>query len=159
MKNEKVILGGKFIDSTYSEFHKEMDIFNKAFIEVMMEGDMNGRIFTFPIPTYNITQDFNWDSENAKLLFEMTAKYGIPYFQNFINSSLKPSDVRSMCCRLQMDMRELRSKGGGLFGAVEMTGSLGVVTINIARLGYTSKTKNEYFKKRSEEHTSELQSH
>jgi anaerobic ribonucleoside-triphosphate reductase len=147
MKKQKVILGGSEQDFTYGECQKEMDIINKAFIEIMMEGDADGRIFTFPIPTYNITRDFDWDSENANLLFKMTAKYGTPYFQNFVNSSLNPGDVRSMCCRLQMDMRELRQRGGGLFGSVEMTGSLGVVTINMPRIGYLSKNKNEYFQR------------
>ena len=147
MKNKKAIVGGKEMDFTYGECQKEMDMVNKAFIEVMTAGDAKGRIFTFPIPTYNITRDFDWDSDNANLLFSMTAKYGIPYFQNFINSELNPEDVRSMCCRLQMDMRELRQKGGGLFGAVEMTGSIGVVTLNMARIGYLSKTKEEYFER------------
>jgi anaerobic ribonucleoside-triphosphate reductase len=147
MKTQKVILGGSEQDFTYADCQKEMDLINKAFLEIMSEGDADGRIFTFPIPTYNITKDFNWNSDNANLLFKVTAKYGIPYFQNFINSELNPSDVRSMCCRLQMDMRELRSRGGGLFGAVEMTGSLGVVTINLPRIGYLSKTKNEFFKR------------
>lgn len=147
MKNKKAIVGGKEADFTYGECQEEMDMINKAFMEVITEGDAKGRVFTFPIPTYNITQDFDWDSDNAKLLFDMTAKYGIPYFQNFINSELKPSDVRSMCCRLQMDMRELRQKGGGLFGAVEMTGSIGVVTINLPRIGYLSKTKEEFFER------------
>ncbi len=147
MKNKKAIVGGKEMDFTYGECQKEMDMINKAFIEVMTEGDAKGRIFTFPIPTYNITNDFDWDSEKANMLFAMTAKYGIPYFQNFINSELNPGDVRSMCCRLQMDMRELRQKGGGLFGAVEMTGSIGVVTINMPRLGYLSKTKEEFFER------------
>lgn len=144
MKDQKVILGGKTQDFTYGDCKKEMDMINKAFIEIMTEGDADGRIFTFPIPTYNVTRDFNWDSENANMLFEMTSKYGIPYFQNFINSTLDPSDVRSMCCRLQMDMRELRARGGGLFGSVEMTGSIGVVTINMARIGYLSKSKDEF---------------
>ncbi len=147
MKDQPVIVGGKLLDSTYADYQKEMDLINKAFIETMLEGDMNGRIFTFPIPTYNITKDFDWNSENANLLFEMTAKYGIPYFQNFINSSLKPSDVRSMCCRLQLDLRELKSKTGGLFGSGESTGSVGVVTINAPRIGYLSKTKEEFFEK------------
>ncbi|NQU78759.1 ribonucleoside triphosphate reductase [Candidatus Woesearchaeota archaeon] len=147
MRNRKALVGGKEVDFTYGECQKEMDIINKAFMEVITEGDANGRIFTFPIPTYNITKEFDWDSENANFLFDMTAKYGIPYFQNFINSELEPSDVRSMCCRLQMDMRELRQKGGGLFGAVEMTGSIGVVTINLPRLGYCSKTKEELFER------------
>ncbi|HLC96687.1 MAG TPA: ribonucleoside triphosphate reductase [Candidatus Nanoarchaeia archaeon] len=147
MKKEKVILDGKFLDSTYGEYQKEMDMINKAFMEVMSDGDMDGRIFTFPIPTYNMTKDFDWDSENAQLLFEMTAKYGTPYFQNFINSTLNPSDVRSMCCRLQLDVRQLRNKTGGLFGSGEKTGSVGVVTINMPRLGYTSKSKEEFFQK------------
>ena len=146
-KDKPVIIGGKKQDTTYADYQKEMDIINKAFIEVMAEGDMNARIFTFPIPTYNITKDFDWDSENAKLLFEMTAKYGTPYFQNFINSSLKPSDVRSMCCRLQLDLRQLSNKTGGLFGSGEKTGSVGVVTINMPRLGYESKTKEEMLEK------------
>ena len=146
-KKEKVIIGGKRLDTTYGEYQKEMDIINKAFIEVMIKGDMNGRIFTFPIPTYNITQDFDWDSENSKLLFEMTSKYGTPYFQNFINSSLKPSDVRSMCCRLQLDLRQLSNKTGGLFGSGEKTGSVGVVTINLPRLGFNVKTKEEFNEK------------
>lgn len=147
MKNQKVIIRGKQQKYTYGDCQKEMDMINKAFIEIMLEGDADGRIFTFPIPTYNITEDFDWDSENANLLFKMTAKYGLPYFQNFVNSILNPGDVRSMCCRLQMDMRELRNKGGGLFGSVEMTGSLGVVTINMSRLGYHAKNKNHYFKR------------
>jgi len=145
MKKEKVILGGKRIDKTYREFQEEMNMINKAFMEIMMEGDMDHRIFTFPIPTYNITKDFDWNSENARLLFEMTAKYGTPYFQNFINSSLNPGDVRSMCCRLQLDVRELKSKTGGLFGSGEKTGSIGVVTINLPKIGYLSKTEDEFF--------------
>ncbi|MEA2036932.1 MAG: ribonucleoside triphosphate reductase [Nanoarchaeota archaeon] len=144
MKNEKVIIGGKRYDHTYGEFQKEMDMVNKAFIEVMTAGDMDGRIFTFPIPTYNITKDFDWNSENAKFLFDMTAKYGTPYFQNFVNSSLKPSDVRSMCCRLQLDVRQLHNKTGGLFGSGEKTGSVGVVTINLPRLGFMSKDKEDF---------------
>lgn len=145
MKEKHPVLGGKIIrEFTYADCTKEMDMINKAFIEIMMHGDADGRIFTFPIPTYNITKDFDWDSKNANLLFGMTAKYGIPYFQNFINSKLDPSDVRSMCCRLQMDMRELRARGGGLFGSVEMTGSVGVVTINMPRIGYLSTTKEEF---------------
>lgn len=147
MAGKKVVYGGKVLDETYGEFQKEMDMINKAFIEVMTKGDMNGRVFTFPIPTYNITKDFDWDSENANLLFEMTAKYGTPYFQNFVNSSLSPSDVRSMCCRLQLNLKELRSKTGGLFGSGESTGSIGVVTINLPRLGYLSKTKEEFFER------------
>ena len=144
MKNEKAIVGGKEMPYTYSECQKEMDMLNKAFMEIMIEGDASGRIFTFPIPTYNITKDFDWDSDNANLLFEMTSKYGIPYFQNFINSSLNPEDVRSMCCRLQLDKRELKSKTGGLFGNGELTGSIGVVTINMPRIGHRAKTKEEF---------------
>lgn len=145
MRDMQPKIGGKKIDFTYGDCQAEMDMLNKAFIEVMTEGDANGRIFTFPIPTYNITKDFDWDNENAQALFEMSAKYGIPYFQNFINSELDPSDVRSMCCRLQLDLRELRARGGGLFGSGEMTGSVGVVTINLARIGYLAKSKQEYF--------------
>ncbi|MBD3260962.1 MAG: ribonucleoside triphosphate reductase, partial [Candidatus Altiarchaeales archaeon] len=123
LKTRHPLIGGVKQDFTYGDCQAEMDLINRAFIETMIEGDSKGRVFTFPIPTYNITKDFAWDTENADLLFEMTAKYGLPYFQNFINSDLSPGDVRSMCCRLQMDMRELRQRGGGLFGAVEMTGS------------------------------------
>ena len=147
LKNVPAIYGGKDIEETYSNFQEEMDMINRAFIEVMMEGDMNGRIFTFPIPTYNITKEFNWDSENANLLFEMTARYGTPYFQNFINSSLKPSDVRSMCCRLQLNVRELRVKTGGLFGSGEKTGSIGVVTINMPQIGYLAKGEDDFFER------------
>jgi ribonucleoside-triphosphate reductase (formate) len=145
MKDQNVIVGGKILDDKYGDYQKEMDMINKAFLEVMLAGDMKGRIFTFPIPTYNITKDFDWDSDNSKLLFQMTAKYGLPYFQNFINSDLKPSDVRSMCCRLQMDLRQLKSKTGGLFGSGEKTGSLGVVTINMPRIGYVSENETEFF--------------
>ncbi|MBU2561495.1 MAG: ribonucleoside triphosphate reductase [Nanoarchaeota archaeon] len=147
LRNKKTVVGGKEMPFTYGDCQEEMDLINRAFMEVITEGDAKGRVFTFPIPTYNVTRDFEWDSDNATFLFEMTAKYGIPYFQNFINSELKPCDVRSMCCRLQMDMRELRQKGGGLFGAVEMTGSVGVVTINMSRIGYLSKTKEELFER------------
>ena len=145
MKDKKPKIGGQEVAFTYGDCQTEMNVINKAFIEVMTEGDYNGRIFTFPIPTYNITKDFDWDNDNAKALFEMAAKFAIPYFQNFINSSLNPSDVRSMCCRLQLDLRELRARGGGLFGSAEMTGSIGVVTINLPRIGYLSKTKKEFF--------------
>lgn len=145
MKDQQAVWGGSLIDTPYKDFQKEMDMINRAFLEVMIEGDSKGRIFTFPIPTYNITRDFQWESENAGLLFEMTAKYGIPYFQNFVNSSLKPSDVRSMCCRLQLDLRELKSRTGGLFGSGEKTGSIGVVTINLPRIGYLSRSKAEFF--------------
>lgn len=139
LKNKYPKIGGELQDFTFGELQEEMDLINKAYIEVMTRGDASGRIFTFPIPTYNITKDFDWNSENADLLFEMTAKYGMPYFQNFINSSLKPSDVRSMCCRLQLDVRELLKRGNGLFGSAEMTGSIGVITINLPRIGYEFK--------------------
>jgi ribonucleoside-triphosphate reductase len=143
-----ILYGGQYLeDDTYGKYQPQMDLINRAFIEVMLKGDMHGRVFTFPIPTYNITRDFNWDSENAELLFEMTAKYGIPYFQNFVNSSLRPSDVRSMCCRLQLDLRDLKNKTGGLFGSGEKTGSIGVVTINLPRLGYLSKSEKEFFER------------
>ena len=132
-------IGGVEVDFTYGDLQKEMDMINKAYIEVMTTGDAKGRPFTFPIPTYNITDDFIWEGENADLLFEMTAKYGLPYFQNFVNSDLKPTDVRSMCCRLRLDVRELLKRGNGLFGSAEQTGSIGVVTINCARLGYNFK--------------------
>lgn len=130
---------GEEVEFTYGDLQKEMDMINKAYIEVMTSGDAKGRPFTFPIPTYNITDDFIWEGENADLLFEMTAKYGLPYFQNFMNSDLKPTDVRSMCCRLRLDVRELLKRGNGLFGSAEQTGSIGVVTINCARLGYNFK--------------------
>lgn len=144
MKDQPIIIGGEFQDHTYSEYEKEMGMLNKAFLEVMLEGDGNGRIFSFPIPTYNITKDFNWDApedSNEALLFKVTGKYGTPYFQNFINSDLDPGQVRSMCCRLQLNLKELRKKTGGLFGSGDKTGSIGVVTINMPRLGYTSKNK------------------
>ncbi len=145
LKDQPAIVGGEPLDVTYGDFQHEMDMINKAFLEVFIEGDADGRGFSYPIPTYNITESFNWDSENANLLFKMTGKYGTPYFQNFINSTLNPGDVRSMCCRLQLDKRELRNRGGGLFGADEFTGSIGVVTINLPRIGYFSHTKDEYF--------------
>ena len=145
-KGTPVILGGVVQEGQYyGDYQAEMDVINKAFLDVMSKGDCDGRIFTFPIPTYNITKDFDWNTENAKMLFEITGKYGIPYFQNFIKSDLNPGDVRSMCCRLQMDIRELRNKTGGLFGAGEQTGSIGVVTINMPRLGFLSKTEKEFF--------------
>jgi len=136
LKDEYPVIGGEVCDFTYGELHPEMDMINRAYIEVMTKGDAKGRVFTFPIPTYNITPEFPWESENAGRLFEMTAKYGLPYFQNFLNSELKPNMVRSMCCRLQLDLTELLKRGNGLFGSAEQTGSLGVVTINCARLGY-----------------------
>jgi len=134
--DEYPIIGGEIQEYTYGELQTEMDMINRAYIEVMTAGDAKGRVFTFPIPTYNITPDFPWESENATLLFEMTAKYGLPYFQNFLNSELKPNMVRSMCCRLQLDLTELLKRGNGLFGSAEQTGSLGVVTVNCARLGH-----------------------
>ena len=145
LKDKPAVVGGKEMDFTYGDCQKEMDMINKCFIELMLDGDANGRGFQYPIPTYNITRSFDWDSPNAKLLFEMTAKYGTPYFQNFINSSLNPGDVRSMCCRLQLDKRELRKRGGGLFGSDEFTGSIGVVTINLPRIGYLSGDRTEFF--------------
>jgi len=148
VKNEPVILGGKLLDETYRDYQKEMDLLNRAFIEVLMEGDRNERPFTFPIPTYNLTRDFDWESENAKLLFEMTAKYGLSYFSNFINSDLNPSDVRSMCCRLRLNLRQLdRNITGGLFGSGDSTGSVGVASINMPRIGYLSRTKEEFFER------------
>ncbi|QTQ14170.1 ribonucleoside triphosphate reductase [Treponema parvum] len=145
LKDQKAIVGGKEMDFTYGDCQKEMDVINKQFILLMLEGDAAGRGFGYPIPTYNITKNFNWDSENTKLLFEMTAQYGTPYFQNFVNSDLDPSDVRSMCCRLRLDKRELRKRGGGLFGSDEFTGSLGVVTINLPQIGYLAKTEEQFF--------------
>ncbi|MCK5062010.1 ribonucleoside triphosphate reductase [Candidatus Parcubacteria bacterium] len=142
---EYVIIGGKPQKEKYKDFQKEMDMLNLAFAECMMDGDAKGRVFTFPIPTYNITEDFDWDSQVATKIFEMTAKYGIPYFSNFINSDMKPEDARSMCCRLRLDNRELKKRGGGLFGANPLTGSIGVVTINLPRIGYLSKNREEFF--------------
>ena len=144
-KDQGVIRGGEVQKETYGEFQKELDMFNKAFLEVMLAGDAKGRVFTFPIPTYNMTKDFNWDNPNLELLWKMTAKYGIPYFSNFINSDMNPEDARSMCCRLRLDNRELRSRGGGLFGASPLTGSIGVVTINLPRIGYTAKSEEEFY--------------
>ncbi|MDR2374767.1 MAG: ribonucleoside triphosphate reductase [Bifidobacteriaceae bacterium] len=136
LRDDRPVIAGVPQDFTYGELQSEMEMINRAYIEVMTRGDAKGRVFTFPIPTYNITEDFPWESENAERLFTMTAKYGLPYFQNFINSELKPNQIRSMCCRLQLDLRELLKRGNGLFGSAEQTGSLGVVTINCARLGY-----------------------
>lgn len=147
LRDKQAIVGGKEQKFTYGDCQHEMDIINKAFIELMIEGDAAGRGFQYPIPTYNITKDFNWDSENARLLFEMTARYGTPYFQNFVNSDLNPGDVRSMCCRLQLDKRELRKRGGGLFGSDEFTGSLGVVTINLPQIAYLSNGDKQFFAK------------
>lgn len=143
-KDTPVIIGGKPQDTTYSNYQKEMDILNKAFLEVMTEGDSTGRVFTFPIPTYNITKDFNWENPVIDNLWEASAKYGIPYFSNFINSDMDPSDARSMCCRLRIDNRQLEYRGGGLFGANPLTGSIGVVTLNMPRIGLQTNTKQEF---------------
>ncbi len=146
LANLPAIVGGKEMDFTYGECQKEMDMVNKAFIEIMIEGDANGRGFQYPIPTYSITRDFDWsDTENNRLLFEMTAKYGTPYFSNYINSDMEPSDVRSMCCRLRLDLRELRKKSGGFFGSGESTGSIGVVTINLPRIAYLAKDEKDFY--------------
>lgn len=144
---QPVIIGGELQEATYKEFQKEMDMLNKAFFEVMMDGDNSGRVFTFPIPTYNITKDFDWNNENIKGLWEMAAKYGIPYFSNFINSDMSPEDARSMCCRLRIDNRELEYRGGGLFGSNPLTGSIGVVTINLPKIAEVSKTKVEFLER------------
>jgi len=146
LKNIPAIVGGKEVDFTYGDCQKEMDMVNKAFIDIMIEGDANGRGFQYPIPTYSITKDFDWsETENNKLLFEMTAKYGTPYFSNYINSDMEPSDVRSMCCRLRLDLRELRKKSGGFFGSGESTGSIGVVTINMPRIAYLAKDEADFY--------------
>ena len=150
MRGEPVIIGGKIQDSVYGDYQHEMDMFNRAFAEVMTEGDMHGRPFTFPIPTYNITEDFDWDNENLVPVWEMTAKYGIPYFSNFIGSDMRPEDARSMCCRLRIDNRELKKRGGGLFGANPLTGSIGVVTINLPRIGYLAKDEADFFSRLEE---------
>ena len=140
-----IIIGGKEQTETYDEFQPEMDMINQAFAEVMIEGDAKGRVFTFPIPTYNITKDFDWGNPNLDAVWQMTAKYGIPYFSNFVNSDMSPEDTRSMCCRLRLDNRELLKRGGGLFGANPLTGSIGVVTINLPRIGYLADTENDFF--------------
>ncbi len=142
-----VIIGGKTQKEVYGDFQKEMDLFNKAFLEIMAEGDLKGRVFTFPIPTYNITKDFDFENPTLKKLWEITAKYGIPYFSNFINSDMNPEDARSMCCRLRIDNRQLNKRGGGLFGSSPKTGSIGVVTINLPQIGYLSKNKEEFFQR------------
>ncbi len=148
LADQKAIVGGKEMDFTYGDCKKEMDMVNKAFIEIMIEGDANGRGFQYPIPTYSITKDFDWsETENNKLLFEMTAKYGTPYFSNYINSDMEPSDVRSMCCRLRLDLRELRKKSGGYFGAGESTGSVGVVTVNLPRIAYLAKDEADFYQR------------
>lgn len=148
LADQKAIVGGKEMDFTYGDCKKEMDMVNKAFIEIMIEGDANGRGFQYPIPTYSITKDFDWsETENNRLLFEMTAKYGTPYFSNYINSDMEPSDVRSMCCRLRLDLRELRKKSGGYFGAGESTGSVGVVTVNLPRIAYLAKDEADFYQR------------
>jgi anaerobic ribonucleoside-triphosphate reductase len=147
MKDEGVLFNGKIIPDTYGDMAAEMEMFNLAYAEVMQQGDARGRVFTFPIPTYNITKDFRWDSPVSKAIFEVTAKYGVPYFSNFVNSDMKPEDVRSMCCRLRIDNRELRKRGGGFFGANPLTGSIGVVTLNMPRIGYLSKDEDEFFER------------
>ncbi|NCB40282.1 MAG: ribonucleoside triphosphate reductase, partial [Erysipelotrichia bacterium] len=143
LRTQHPLVGGQPTEFTYGDVQEEMDLINRAFIDVMSHGDHRGRAFTFPIPTYNITKDFDWDHPNCQPLFEMTAKYGLPYFQNFINSDLQPNMVRSMCCRLQLDLRELLKRGNGLFGSAEQTGSIGVVTVNLARLGYMYRGEYE----------------
>jgi ribonucleoside-triphosphate reductase len=145
LKDHPVIVGGVYRDETYAAFQAEMDLINRAFAEVMMEGDAKGRVFTFPIPTYNITADFDWDNPNLEPIWRMTGKYGIPYFSNFVNSDMSPDDARSMCCRLRLDNRELLKRGGGLFGANPLTGSIGVVTINLPRIGYAAESEPAFF--------------
>ena len=145
-KDQAAIVGGEIMEKTYGEFEEEMNMINRAFFEIMSEGDNSGRVFTFPIPTYNITKDFDWDNPKLDGLWQMTAKYGIPYFSNFINSDMNPEDARSMCCRLRIDNRELAYRGGGLFGSNPLTGSIGVVTINMPRLGYLAKDKYDFFR-------------
>tara|TARA_Y100000310_G_scaffold140092_1_gene139431 strand:- start:2310 stop:4367 length:2058 start_codon:yes stop_codon:yes gene_type:complete len=147
MKDEPVIIGGVPQKETYKEFQEEIDMLNRAFAETMVEGDAEGRVFTFPIPTYNITKDFDWDNPVYDSIWEMTAKYGIPYFSNFINSDMKPEDARSMCCRLRLDQKELRKRGGALFGANPLTGSIGVVTLNMPRIGFTAINKADFLRK------------
>lgn len=146
LKDEPVIIGGVPQNTTYKEYQHEMDMINRAFAEVMCEGDADGRVFTFPIPTYNITKDFDWDNPNLDAVWRMTGKYGIPYFSNFVNSDLKPEDARSMCCRLKLDVTELQKRGGGLFGANPLTGSIGVVTMNLPRIAFLSQDEEEFFK-------------
>jgi ribonucleoside-triphosphate reductase len=150
MKDKRVVVGGEELDSSYGDYREEMDMINRAFLELMIEGDQKGRVFTFPIPTYNITKDFVWDSPIADLLFEATAKYGIPYFQNYLGTDLNPGDIRAMCCRLNLDQRELMRRPGNIWGPGDSTGSIGVVTINLNRLGYEAKSKEEFFAKLKE---------
>ncbi len=150
LKNKKVIIGGEELDSCYGDYQREMDMINRAFLELMIEGDQKGRVFTFPIPTYNITKDFDWDGPIARLLFEATAKYGIPYFQNYVGTNLNPGDIRAMCCRLNLDMRELKRRPGNMWGAGDQTGSIGVITINLNRIGYEAQSRQEFFDKLKE---------
>jgi ribonucleoside-triphosphate reductase len=145
LKDHPVIIGGEYQNTTYGDYQEEMDKFNLAFCEVMLEGDAKGRVFTFPIPTLNITKDFDWDSPVVDKFMEITCKYGIPYFANYVNSDLSPEDAVSMCCRLRLDVTELRKRGGGLFGSNPLTGSIGVFTINLPRIGYLSRTEDEFF--------------
>ncbi len=147
MKDEAVLYNGKVTQDTYGSMTKEMEMFNTAFAKVLQQGDSKGRVFTFPIPTYNITKDFDWDSPVSQAIFEVTAKYGVPYFSNFVNSDMKPEDVRSMCCRLRIDNRELRKRGGGFFGANPLTGSIGVVTLNLPRIGYLATNEDDFFER------------
>ena len=151
LRDQPIIIGGKYSETeTYAQFQDEMDLINRAFADVMMAGDARGRVFTFPIPTYNITKDFDWDNPNLDSIWRMTAKYGIPYFSNFVNSDMSPEDARSMCCRLRLDNRELAKRGGGLFGANPLTGSIGVVTINLPRIAYESPTREDFFDRLAE---------
>ncbi len=145
--DRNVIVGGEPQKETYGDFQEEMNLFNKAFLQVMAEGDARGRVFTFPIPTYSITKNFNWDDPKLEGLWEMTAKYGVPYFSNFINSDMNPEDARSMCCRLRIDNRELQKRGGGLFGSNPLTGSIGVITINMPRIGYLADTEEAFMER------------
>jgi len=145
LKDQPIIIGGEVQNTTYGDYQNEMNIIDKAFCEVMLEGDSQGRVFTFPIPTINITRDFDWNSEIVDSIMEITCKYGIPYFANYVNSDLSPEDAVSMCCRLRLNVKELRKRGGGLFGSNPLTGSIGVVTLNLPRIGYLSKDENEYF--------------
>ncbi len=145
LKDQAVIIGGEIMDACYGDFQKELSVFNKAFAEAMLEGDSKGSVFSFPIPTYNITKEFNWDNPDYEPIWEITSKYGIPYFSNFVNSDMSPDDVRSMCCRLRLDKRELQKRGGGLFGSNPLTGSIGVVTINLPKLGYEAKSETDFF--------------
>ncbi|MDI6855963.1 MAG: ribonucleoside triphosphate reductase [Candidatus Thermoplasmatota archaeon] len=147
LKEAHVIYAGKYLNTVYEDYQAEIDLLNKAFLEIMIEGDMRERIFTFPIPTYNLTKDFNWDSEISNLIFELASKFGAPYFQNFISSELKPTEVRAMCCRLRLDLRELYRRIGGYFGYSDKVGSVGVVTINLPRIGYLAKSESDFFER------------